>query len=691
MAPKIPVALQFTGGINRFNRPRDIRDDELISSKNLYPKNPGQLATRPSSELNLFLLVHRPIYFGITSFTSDLPIIIIDRDVENNQNTRILAGAPNSFGGYVIEDFGAVTQYVPGVLYYGNKVYAFGGEGSNSNGKVISKVGGVTTASDFVFNGTGNSGLRPQIAIEYLQRIVYGNLGAGYESALTFSDPRTPEEITPDALAVNGGYALIQPGDGDRIVAFAVLTETGGAPVRSTLLVLKEYSAHLLTGQPPLADGSLDPGDLQVLRMPINCGCSSPATVVNTGFGVIWASHDDVWFFPEGQLPYRIGTKLRPQLEATPKNVRYKWHAAYHAGFYRLALFAEGQGPGDDSLCEEQWWLDLRSGPPRNWQEAQWWGPHTYKAYGFNAGFHVGTSAMFEGAIPGQENDLYMIGPSDFGYVVGAYTLSGDSDHDTTATPSASVEGTEIEVEIVTKEYVRIISNDKLVVDDIQEKGLQGAEVDLFTSTNGRIYWYWILNDGEEVSARQETTMTPDGFLLDTDLLDTDRLSAQRINVGLDPAPERPVGKSIQLKIQNSVGYVTDATNDEIVVDIDGTEFIAGISHSIWTNALQLATQVADAIFAASGVEVVASLSTGLIRFVATNGETLTWSSAHGVSTDLQKSRVLANQLGFTAFDGAGYTGSTITATAEVYTKLSQRLQFEAITLWFYRVARRIL
>ena len=87
-----------------------------------------------------------------------------------------------------------------------------------------------------------------------------------------------------------------------------------------------------------------------------------------------------MWLFPQGQgIPFRVGSYIRAVLKETPAAQRYLWHAAYHDGFYRLAVISPGQGPNDNSPCGEQWWLDLRDGPPRPHEEARWYGPMIYK------------------------------------------------------------------------------------------------------------------------------------------------------------------------------------------------------------------------------------------------------------------------------------------------------------------------
>jgi hypothetical protein len=149
-----------------------------------------------------------------------------------------------------------------------------------------------------------------------------------------------------------------------------------GSPAESALLVLKENSAYLLTGEPDQTTGGA--ADLVVNKMTVAAGCVSQTSVVRTPYGIVWAGPSDVWLFHSGALPVSIGKKISPVLASSPAATRYKWHAEYFGGFYRLALMTPGQGPDDDAPCGEQWWLDMREGAPETWIDARWYGPQIY-------------------------------------------------------------------------------------------------------------------------------------------------------------------------------------------------------------------------------------------------------------------------------------------------------------------------
>jgi len=66
-------------------------------------------------------------------------------------------------------------------------------------------------------------------------------------------------------------------------------------------------------------------------------GCYSPASVVDIGFGHIFLSVDNVYFFDEEQL-VPIGDNIKPWLDLIPSQYRKNAAACYSNGFYRLAI-----------------------------------------------------------------------------------------------------------------------------------------------------------------------------------------------------------------------------------------------------------------------------------------------------------------------------------------------------------------
>ncbi len=153
-----------------------------------------------------------------------------------------------------------------------------------------------------------------------------------------------------------------------------------GTPSESAVLALKKTGAWLLTGD---ISQSTDTGDyfgtLEIVRINSPAGCVSQYTIVDTPWGTIWTGPDDVWFMPFRALPIPIGRKIAEILKAQPEEQSYRIHAVYDDGFYKLALFSDGQGPNESTPLGEQWWLDLREGAPQSWQAARWYGPMVFK------------------------------------------------------------------------------------------------------------------------------------------------------------------------------------------------------------------------------------------------------------------------------------------------------------------------
>jgi hypothetical protein len=237
------------------------------------------------------------------------------------------------------------------------------------------------TIEDFVFEGTGNTNVAPRLACEHQDRFAFGNFGDEGDAASTiiFSDIDEPLVIGNDALSNRS--IIVGFRDGQKLKAIhSVMAAAAGTPAQSMLLALKTKSAYLLVGEPEETDSTDDPrGSLQVNKISGTAGCVSQASVCDTPYGTIWCGPDDVWFMPFGAVPIPIGRKLRPLLLAQPESAQFRIHAVFDKGFYKLALFSDGQGPDNTAPLGEQWWLDLRGGPPEDWTSAKWCGPQIFK------------------------------------------------------------------------------------------------------------------------------------------------------------------------------------------------------------------------------------------------------------------------------------------------------------------------
>lgn len=442
------IKLEFTGGVNLLDDPRSIADNELVYAKNVFPTANGKLAKRGAvgfvrdiggaSDGTYPLIAHLPPFPE-----SPAEAIIVSRLVNPaNQPAAtswtadtVLSVLTGESSVAIQSSLGVVTAYRPGILSFLNKTYVFPGHPyTAAAGKIVQVNAGAATGTelvDFNFAGTGNVGFSPQGACIYRKRMVFWGLGQGYENYLVFSDPYEPTVVGDNCRALNGRAISIANSDGDRIVACVeIMLAEAGTPAAAALLVLKQYSAYLLQGEPTTVSAAgmdaVSTGNLSIARMNVNAGCVSPETICKTPYGLIWAGPDDVWFMPIGGLPYAVGTKIRPALIVTSGSYKYLWHAAYFNGVYRLAIGAAGQGMDHDSACGEQWWLDLRGGAPQNFREARWWGPQIFNLYyGTETAaviYQAGTRTMVADTRSWKDSALY--GVEFAGAVSGSYYYS---------------------------------------------------------------------------------------------------------------------------------------------------------------------------------------------------------------------------------------------------------------------------
>jgi hypothetical protein len=77
-------------------------------------------------------------------------------------------------------------------------------------------------------------------------------------------------------------------------------------------------------------------------------GCSAPLSAVDIGFGHIFLSADNVYFFDGTSDPVNIGDKIKPWLDAIPDALRPLAAACYHNGYYRLAFAKSTQSTYND-------------------------------------------------------------------------------------------------------------------------------------------------------------------------------------------------------------------------------------------------------------------------------------------------------------------------------------------------------
>lgn len=299
---------------------------------------------------------------------------------------------------------------MPSLFAFNGITYAFGG---STNGARIESPGDGSSPVNFSYKsndfGTGNGSFNPEGAAVVRDRVVYWK-----GSNVYFSDKNDPLTIGADAESSRSINVATE--EQESITAVAELsTSADGSPVQSVVACWTRTRCILLLGEPGESNAQTAEeifGSLQINRLNIEAGCVSPATVVRTPYGTIWAGMDDVWFMPFGSLPKRIGTGLRTLLQGQPQNLAWKLHAEYYDNKYRLAMFAPGQGPDEFSPCQHQWWLDLTDGPPNDANEAKWYGPMVFNNADTNgslSGYTGGTWCMARDVRAGQEGRLFSL------------------------------------------------------------------------------------------------------------------------------------------------------------------------------------------------------------------------------------------------------------------------------------------
>lgn len=421
------VQVPLTGGVNLDEDPTLIADNELCLARNVMPREGGVPGIRPSmsfareiipalgrwdaSRYKFFAAANTDPYYQWARRMVPLRFIFSPIGGEIAMVCRLTAPLaipvdypPYAYSGqegdlvllmvqtFLDDSNGLRMAFLgpgdqcPSLFNFNGKIYAFGGDNSGACIELGSPglgPGGVPDPNDTrnwhykqnVFEGSGNSDFIPAGACVVRDRVMYWK-GA----SVWFSDISEPMKIGDDA---NENFSIDIGGDElEPITAGAELsTSADGSPTQSAAAVWTRNACFLLLGETNETDaddalGFL--GSLQINKLNIRAGCVSAATVTRTPWGTFWVGPDNVWFMPFGSLPIAMGTKIQPALQAQPQAVQWKLHAEYSGGFYRVSMFAPGQGPNANSPCKHQWMLDLRRGPPQSAEEAAWWGPQEY-------------------------------------------------------------------------------------------------------------------------------------------------------------------------------------------------------------------------------------------------------------------------------------------------------------------------
>jgi hypothetical protein len=591
--PNQPFNVRFEKGVNLFTDPRLLVDGEVQYAKNLFPYAPGVLRRRKAmrnwadfSSSSKYMLAD--MNFLVPPFDDGILAAVSGQGgspVSGSAKIYLLdeSGASRADWGSTVAQAAQTPQLDRRMqmFSYQKKIYILGGAPWSVNALVAYNNAGTYTVEPFAFSGTGNTGLKPRVAGVYRERVVWADLGPGYEDYLVISDPYQPDVIGTDVLAANGRAFRIGSRSGDRIVAVLEISQGGtDNPSHSALLILRQNSAYIMTGEPNLTtDVTPLLGDTEVSRINVQTGCASAETVVRTDYGVLWASTTDVWLLPDQGMPYTVGTKIRPALSRAPVLDAINWHAAFFDGIYRLQIHGEGQGPtGPQDLGypwvypQDQWWLDLRGGAPPNWIEAQWWGPMVYTPH-INGGASssitpVGVGPMSADVRPGRVPRLLTIYSAVAGANVPMALVDMNVDDEIDVVDfSLDTLTYGINKPSLTDGLVQTkLTPKNFIADGMEDIRLVAVEERLRVGNSTRITMDVKIDDGRKIDSNSKV-VSPDQLAAGTGSLDTDLLNDAFKAISIYPTSAKP-GRDLQISLSDSpyqtIGYplTVDATNN---------------------------------------------------------------------------------------------------------------------------------
>ncbi len=434
--PKVTINVPLLGGIDLLHDPAAISDEKVVETANMFPTISGQLEKRAAMTI---WRPNRPGFPNIQSYLSNDPLQAVSGlhctgakipfDFVFTVNLIAVPGTVRTRpDGPANVNIGITNNARPRFIEFNNSVIILPNN-DNQSGIVVLRFNTLTNLWELTpYNFTTVSpavpvitnNLYPKCAAPYLNSVVWGNLGAGYELSLLFGDDALQADfnaggqyiprfgIVPDQAIANQRYIDLVGGEGSNITAMTEIQIANvGQLLQAGLLVLTEFDAFVVTGRPEnsysIAENKL--GTFNATRFQYRIGCVAQETVQRTPFGLIWASHEDVWLMQGLSPPVAIGTFLRPFLLNLPPELRWAWHAVYEStGVYRLVLptqstlttFSAGNEAND--LTYVEFWLDLRDGI----QQARWFGPMEYKPWAGGGGVFAVQGPRASWKKPGQ-------------------------------------------------------------------------------------------------------------------------------------------------------------------------------------------------------------------------------------------------------------------------------------------------
>lgn len=682
----LPVPL--IGGVNRLMDPRRIGDAEAVTLRDMVPTRSGILARRPAltqvQEVVAGISTNRPVAVR-RAVNPAGPDWVFLRKTGTNASRLYAKRADGAIN--VTQDwaFTGVSPKRPAFADFNGRLYVFPGWDVVTNpgsaivqGRFIDNTNAIQTMT---FAGSGNANWAPRIALVSRDRFWFWNLGENHTNRMVVSEDSDPTTVGDNTLLANGRAFLVgDDGSGDGIALVEVMLTAVGAPAQAAILALCQYSAFLITGEPAtIASGVTGTdilGDLDVKKLPVNCGCAAKETVVRTPVGLLWAGYDDVWLMVGNQVPIRVGTKIRAQLQANDGDMAANMFAGYRNGFYYLSMFSEASASeGND----ETWMLDLREGAPQDWSQARWYGPMKFRT-GRDADYTQKENAtaifnMFEDPRASEQPRLYGL---ELGY---------STDRTQSAIVEVEYDGDDPDYNSYIDSntmYPGIEGKDYEFKDPMIKKVYRGIE--MAVTAFGQLPLEVGVNiDGGETSSTTEIEFT-----------DEDSRDAQVVRPA---SAARPQGFTLQPTVEvdslDSGGrplYIIDDRNDAIVANFDGNYDAVALTHGIYSLG-ELITMVGDAWGAGSGISFLITDRSPISIEVDTlpnNWGLVFTTGAHVYDEEMvSKCRNFATMLGFDAGPDQTLQIQTQTATRDPTGNGAGKFEVSGVGLHVVPIPRR--
>ncbi len=438
--------LAWNGGVNVLEDPNAISDNQLAESKNAYPSLEGLLDKREAVKAIGGIISSSPSSFQVQPITLFVPDKVLGLDFILHGTFRLAGGEfytavrLDQTMGYTTADVNTTfLQYdaqdllrgPASMVNYKGRVIACSSEMEGYR-QLNKKADGTfywTTvtfkwpgsATGVVDGQTQTDPVLPSVVGTCRGRLVFANFGTGKGNWLVFGDRDTQanwtniDEAPPwaivgdDVLSSNGRHLELSAIQGETILAVKEISLASvGSPLQNALLVLTNKTAIICTGEPAqTTDSDFDTaagyiGSFEANKVNYEVGIAGPNTFCETPYGLCWASGNDVWLM-NGNTPVAVGTLIRPALRECPPSLRRFWSMAYGNGCVFLAICTQASVSEKD-LRIQHWRLDLRRGPPGNFQEAHWYGPQDYENLPTWAG--AGNTAVMASTLVSKRDDV---------------------------------------------------------------------------------------------------------------------------------------------------------------------------------------------------------------------------------------------------------------------------------------------